>query len=234
MGLFDRLFGWRDRDFREAMNPLPGMKLRDFVIVDDDPAYLKHYFRFRNKEGEDEEFIVAYGRVGPNLKYLSTLSRRSGWGPEFRALNETDPWSQSITYLIEEGRRRSAKAHLTRGHFASRIGPVTLSQQKKTGPRYAAQQQHAEIPTPVQFDAINASFLDEVRKHPKDFAIWMHEPSPGEFAVLLVLLDDDGNMADGWSLGTFPSRKEQGGFALEAARELQISLNDVVRISPQE
>ena len=49
-----------------------------------------------------------------------------------------------------------------------------------------------------------------------------------ESLVLLVKLDREGKMADAWSLGNFASRSEQGAFALEVARELQIQLMDVV------
>ena len=41
---------------QNRLTPLLAMKLRQFVIADDDPNYVKHYFKFRNKEGEDEEF----------------------------------------------------------------------------------------------------------------------------------------------------------------------------------
>lgn len=234
MGLFDSLFNRRDREIRELMNPLLGMKLREFVIVDDDPKYVKHYFKLRNKEGQDEEFLAVYQRVGSQLDYLRTMSRRGVWGPEFQTLSESGPWSIAIIYLIEQGQRLAANTRPTRGHFASKIGPSTPSQLTKSEARSVERPRVTETPSPVSMDAIRASFSNELRKHPKDYAVWMHERNPGEFVVLLVKLDSDGNMAEGWSLGSFQSRKEQGSFALEVAREFQISLNDVVPTSRQD
>jgi hypothetical protein len=228
MGLFDKLFNRRDREIAGLMNPLLAMKLKEFVLVDDDAVYVKHYFKFRNKEGKDEEFITVYRRVGSQLEYLRTVSRRAVWGPEFQTLSESGPWSMTITYLIEQGQRLSANTRPTRGHFASKIGPSTPSQPTKSEARPVAQPRPAETPSPVSMEAIRESFSNEIRKHPKCYAVWMHEPNPGEFVVLLVTLDSDGSMTGGWSLGSFSSRKEQGAFALEVARELQISLNDVV------
>jgi hypothetical protein len=43
MGLFSSLFGGGIEDL---LNPISRMKRREFVIADDDPGYLKHYFRF--------------------------------------------------------------------------------------------------------------------------------------------------------------------------------------------
>jgi hypothetical protein len=232
MGLFDSLFNRRDREIQELMNPALAMKLREFVIVDDDPNYVKHYFKFRNKEGADEEFITVYRRVGSHMDYLRTMSRRAVWGPEFQTLSESGPWSMTITYLIEQGQRLSATTRPTRGHFAAKIESFTPSQRAKTEARPVAQPKPADTPSPVNMDAVRA-FSGEVRKNPKGYTVWMHEPNPDEFAVLLVTLDGDGSMTGGWSLGSFSSRKEQGAFGLEVARELQISLNDLVPISGQ-
>jgi hypothetical protein len=80
---------------------------------------------------------------------------------------------------------------------------------------------------------LKAALSNEIRKHPKDYAVWMHEPNPGEFGVLLVKLDSNGSMADVWSLGSFQSRKEQGALALEIARDFQIMLSDMVPTSGQ-
>jgi hypothetical protein len=123
MGLFSNLFGRRDREIAELMNPVLGMKLQEFVIADDDPNYLKHYFKFRNKEGEGEEFICFYRRSGSQLSYLLTKSRRAVWGPEFQTLSESGPWSITITHLIELGQQLSTKTRPTRGHLASTILP---------------------------------------------------------------------------------------------------------------
>jgi hypothetical protein len=209
MGLFDSLFNRRDREIRQLMNPALAMKLREFIIVDDDPNYVKHYFKFRNKEGEDEEFITIYRRLGSQLDYLRTMSRRAVWGPEFQTLSERGPWSMTITYLIEQGWRLSANTRPTREHFASKVGPFAPPQPTNPEARPRRQPRPAETPSSVNMDAIRASFSNEVRKHPKDYAVWMHEPNPGEFVVLLVKLDSNGGMADGWSLGSFQSRKEQ-------------------------
>ncbi len=232
MGLFGDLFNRRDREIAELMNPVLAMKLREFVLVDDDPSYVKHYFKFRNKEGEDEEFITVYRRVGSQLEYLRTMSRRAVWGPEFQTLSESGPWSMTITHLIEQGQRLSSNTRPTRGHFASKIGPSTPTQPTKSEAQTVEPPRSAETPSPVGMDAVRA-FSSEVRKNPNGYAVWMHEPNPGEFVVLLVTLDRDGSMTGGWSLGSFSSRKEQGAFALEVARELQISLNDVVPASEQ-
>ena len=85
----------------------------------------------------------------------------------------------------------------------------------------------------TQKSTLIAEYSDQVRKSPKDYAIWMHEPNPGEFAVWLVKLDKEGNMADAWDFGTFASRSEQRTFALEIASDLQIRLMDVVPTSKQ-
>lgn len=62
MGFFSDLFNRRQLRFLDDLaNPLVRMKMREFVIADDDPVYMKHYFRFTNKDGRDEEFVVVYG-----------------------------------------------------------------------------------------------------------------------------------------------------------------------------
>jgi len=125
MGLFDSLFGRRDREIAELMNPVLGMKLIEFVISNDDPNYVKHYFKFRNKNGEDEEFVTIYHRAGSQLEYLRTMSRRNVWGPEFQTLSESGPWSMTITSLLERGQQLSANTNPTRGHFSAKIGAST-------------------------------------------------------------------------------------------------------------
>ncbi len=430
MGLFNFFFR-RDREIAEAMNPLLAMKLKEFVIADDDAAYLRHYFRFRNKEGNDEEFIVNYRRFESKLKYLSTQSRRVDWGPDFHTLSERGPWSMAITYLVETGQRLSVKTRPTRGHFASKVStesrdpnrvppaastptdkpkispqpdakrkPAATSPSPKTdttrvsvdaskwqverkdsgidgsqrseeisqiyhisgmrGPNTTASLRvvctigctvesgrdnqvniHRRLRfylwpfflpreasfamklyttdrsqggtfnvlvAPVEGDpdtaliakyggkddvtnclnaimsgkdmtfmladqketlidfllpsdqafkglydetctrlaefetasellrsgritqksSLVAKYSDQVRKNPKDYAVWMYEPNPGEFDVLLVKLTSDGNMREAWRLATLSSRSEQGTFALEIARDLQIRLMDVV------
>ncbi len=435
MGLFDNLFGRRDREIAELMNPLLAMKLKEFVIADDNTDYVKHYFRFRNKEGNDEEFIVNYRRLKSELEYLRTHWKRLSVDPEFRTLSERGPWSIAITYLIETGQRLSANTRPTRGHFASKVSteslrdpnwvppaaaekpkvspqpdvkkspsatppppkrePMRVSvdvsewqvQRKDTGidgsqrseeisqiyhisgmrgqnktatlrvvctvgctlesrrddqvnihrrlrfylwpfflPREASfvMRLHTTdrsrggtfdvLAAPVEGDAdtaliakycgkddvtkcldammsgkemtfmladqketlvdfllpsdqafkglydetctrlaefetgsellrsgritqkssLIAKYSDQVRKSPKDHAVWMCETNPGEFDVLLVKLDSEGNMDEAWGLGTFSTRSEQGTFALEIARDFQIKLMDVVPTSTQD
>lgn len=87
---------------------------------------------------------------------------------------------------------------------------------------------HGEDASPVE--PSSPDIIAEVRKNPKDFAVWMVEMQPGEYGVLLVKLDNAGRMADAWNLGKpFSDRTEQGSFALQAARDLQIKLMDVVK-----
>src|SRR5262249_54648913 len=81
----------------------------------------KHYFRFRNKEGGDEEFIVNYRGFNSPLEYLGTHRKRLSVDREFLMLSDHSPWSIAITYLIEYGRQLSADTSPTRGHFASRV-----------------------------------------------------------------------------------------------------------------
>jgi hypothetical protein len=397
MALFDGLFKKRNRDIPESMNPLLGMKLRDFVVNDSDPVYLKHYFNFRNKKGADEEFIIFYHRDGPKLTYISTLSRRSAWGTEFQTLSERGPWSMAITYLVEQGHQLSAKTPSTADHFTSRIRPRTALKSTKPKAKYgirpssagtpSGQQTHeakapleagewqvryvnsgadeskrtdeisrtyhfSGLPNPeanatlkivcllkclaeddqnyatiesslrfvvrpfhlsgetsfvlrlataaqsqggvfyalaspiegdpdtalisirrgedtkncidviksgasltfvladqreivIDFHLPNDSrftllyddaskdlsdheaaskLSNAVRRNPNDYTVWMHEPKPGEFAVLLVKLDNGGNPADGWKLGSFNSGAEQRSLALEIARDFKIRL----------
>lgn len=71
--------------------------------------------------------------------------------------------------------------------------------------------------------------IAEARKNPKEHAVWMVEQEPGEYKVLLVKLDCDGQMENAWGIGeTFSDRRAQGVFALDLARDLRINLMDVV------
>jgi hypothetical protein len=410
MGLFDSLFNRRDRKIEELMTPLLAMELQEFVVADDYTVNLKHYFKFRNEEGRDEEFIVNYRRLTPGLtpglEYLGTHLKREG---EFRMLSDSGPWSPAITYLIDHGRRLAASTPPTRRHFASKVSvenprspnnwaqligePIRSKEAPLTSVRVTEWQVHHsdtgrdgsprsaeisrifhisgmdgsistvnlrivcylerspfnpaghiqihrrlefilwpfELPQETSFvmllysmdrsqggtfdvvaapleadpgiaviakyggkddvenclDAIlsgkDMSFMlsnrtqtpikcflpndndfkerhdyicsrfaeietgelveagqtknkskiindcaELVRGNPKDHAIWMYEQTPGEFGVLLIKLDTEGKMADAWGLAAFASRSEQGAFALEVARELQIQLMDVV------
>ena len=81
-----------------------------------------------------------------------------------------------------------------------------------------------------QRDPTFSELADRVRKSPKDYGVWMVETEPGEYTVLLVLLDSSGkNMVDAWTLNKFDNRKEQGAFGLDVARDLRIPLSDVVK-----
>jgi hypothetical protein len=403
MGLFDSFFNRRDRELRELMNPLLAMTLKEFVVANDDTGHLKHYFRFRNKESSDEEFIVNYRGFNSPLEYLGTHWKRLSVDREFRMLSDDGPWSMAITYLIEHGRQLAANTRPTRGHFSSRVSvknprtpnnwaqplgdPVRSTEYPLMSVRMTdwivhhidtgsdGTVQNAEISrifhiagmqgsvstinlrivcslgrgtenqtelhrglqfifwtlelpretslvmhlgsidqshsvtcdvvaAPLEADpgiAVISKYGDEdyvkhclneimsgkdlsfmladqkqtlikcflpndkkfkqlydetcsrlaetqpaelakssptskiiidcaelIRGNLKDHAIWMYEQAPGEFGVLLVKLDREGKMADAWSLGNFASRSEQGAFALEVARELQIQLMDVV------
>jgi hypothetical protein len=128
MGFWSSLFG--GADIENLLNPISGMKMREFVIADDDPGYLKHYFRFTNREGNDEEFIVVYSeRI-----YARTHWRRVGFDPEFCTLNDHSPWSPAISHLINLGNRLSAHTRPTRGHFASSVSPGELHGRAVTAP----------------------------------------------------------------------------------------------------
>jgi hypothetical protein len=70
MGFLSDLFGGRrQREIDALLNPINGMTLREFAIADDDPAYLKHFFRSTKSEGKDEEFIAVYQRYGAAAVY---------------------------------------------------------------------------------------------------------------------------------------------------------------------
>jgi hypothetical protein len=130
MGFFDNLFGGGNRrSVQGLLNPILEMKLLDFAVVEDDAVYAKHYFKFRNRESEDEEFIVIYRRLDPDLHYLRTQWRRTASGSEFLTLNERGPWSMAITYLDDLGRQRSASTRPTKDHFVSRVSAGILRAQ---------------------------------------------------------------------------------------------------------
>jgi len=127
MGFFsDRFGGRRQRDIEALLNPISGMKLQEFVIADDDPAHLKHYFRYTNREGKDEEFIAVYQRHGAERVYARTHWKRVEIDPEFRTLSERGPWSSAISHLIRTGETLAARTTPTRGHPASRV-PANLT-----------------------------------------------------------------------------------------------------------
>lgn len=125
MGFFSGLFG--KRDILESLNPLSGMKLQEFVVADDTSEHLRHYFRFKNREAQDEEFIVIYRRAGGDiLRYARTHWRRPGQEKNFRTLNERSPWSPAISRLIDMSQDLSSKARATRNHFSLQISADEL------------------------------------------------------------------------------------------------------------
>lgn len=397
MGLFSDLFGGRrKREIDALLNPVSAMTLREFAVADDDPRHIKHYIRYTNRDGKDEEFIAVYQRHGGETVYARTHRRVGGTSAEFHTLSERGPWSMAISHLIREGERLGPRTPPARGHLASRI-PANLaaspppaspgaprrageaaghsvqpgSWQARRVTEAGAKIQRFEISRSYQFSGLHGeqaqatlrvlltmegemvpqglslsrklrfylwpfrlpheaeftmrlmtrdgasggvftvgaapvegdqdtaviaryggpgdvgscvtafmtgqtlrfnlsdekeslvnfelpnepSFkelydktcqslaepaggdqqspppdMDTVRNNPKDYAIWLIEPEPGEYRVLLVKLKSSGdNMEDGWYLGgTFGSREEQGSFGLSAARDFRIALCDVV------
>jgi hypothetical protein len=81
MGLFDNIFGGkerREREMDELMNPLLGYRLQHFVAFTADPSYLRHWFSFKNKEGQIEEFMTNYTVFNGEANYLRTHWKRPG------------------------------------------------------------------------------------------------------------------------------------------------------------
>jgi hypothetical protein len=125
MGFFSDLFNRGNRRVETLLNPLLRMKLQQFVIAGDDPAYMKHYFQFKNEEGKNEEFVVIFRRFDPELIYVHTHHRRADES-FFVTLSER-VWSISISHLIELGKRLSATTHPTTGHFVSNVSAGVLT-----------------------------------------------------------------------------------------------------------
>jgi hypothetical protein len=95
------------------LNPLLDMKLQEFVVADDDGLSMRHYFRFQNKDGKDEEFVVSLQCCGSDLVYSCTYWRKTG-DTLFVELSEV-PWSIPISYLIELGQKLSVRTRPTKG-----------------------------------------------------------------------------------------------------------------------
>jgi hypothetical protein len=128
------------RDILESVNPLSDMKLQEFVIADDSSEHLRHYFRFKNREAQDEEFIVIYRRIGGDmLGYARTHWRGPGHDKDFGTLIERGPWSAAISRLINMGQDLSSKTRVTRTHFSLQISAeelqYPLSSKPPTTPR---------------------------------------------------------------------------------------------------
>ena len=127
VGFLSDLFGFGKRDILESLNPLSGMKLLEFAVADDSSEHLRHYFRFKNREAQDEEFIVIYQRADANmLRYARTHWRRPGQEKNFRTLNERSPWSPAISRLIDMGQDLSSKTRATRTHFSLQVSADDL------------------------------------------------------------------------------------------------------------
>jgi hypothetical protein len=223
--------GVRDR-VAKLQNPLLAMKLEEFVIADDDAPYVKHYFRCRYSDGYNEEFVVIYERVDSRLHYLRTHRKRIGQDPSFRTLSERGPWSSTISQLIDLGTQLSATHSPTKGHFVSSVSAHDLLAPNWVPPASPAPQPTEPLDS-VKPPAAPSSLTitDRVRKDPKHHAVWLVEPEPGDYVVVVVQLDDEGKLVEAWSIKTFPTRKEQGAFGLEVARHLRIKLMDVVDTS---
>lgn len=119
MGFFRNLFrSGNDSSLDDILNPLAGMRLREFAITGS--LLMKHYFRFENKEHKSEEFVVMYDCFDGQLIYSRTLYRRAG-EDEFSKLSE-HVWARSISHLIGLGKSRSATTRPTPNHFVSDLG----------------------------------------------------------------------------------------------------------------
>jgi len=123
MGFFSDLFGSRKSglDILEEINPLSKMKLQEFVVADDSSGYLRHYFRFRNREARDEEFVVVYRYISGEMFYVRTHWRCPGQEENFKTLNDQSPWWPVISRLLDMGRDLSPGAQVQRAHFSLQI-----------------------------------------------------------------------------------------------------------------
>jgi len=125
MGLFDDIFGGKERRRREMdelMNPLLGYRLQHFVAFTADPSCLRHWFAFVNKQGQIEEFITNYGVIDGHACYIRTHWKKPG-DDFFVTLSERGPWSIPITFLIELGKRLPANTMAPETHPASHVSP---------------------------------------------------------------------------------------------------------------
>lgn len=125
MGLFDNIFGSkerRQREMDELMNPLLGYRLQHFVAFTADPSYLRHWFSFKNKQGQTEEFMTNYTVFNGEASYLRTHWKKPG-EDFFVTLSERGPWSMSITFLIGLGKRLPANTMSPETHPARNVSP---------------------------------------------------------------------------------------------------------------
>jgi len=149
VGFLSDLFGLGKRDILESLSHFSGMKLQEFVIADDLSEYLRHYFRFKNRDGQEEEFIVIYRRVGDDmLRYARTHWRRLGQDKEFRTLNERSPWSSDISRLVNMGQDLSSKTRPTRTHFSLQVSAEDLVGPVRSSPQSGPQAPGVSAPQP--------------------------------------------------------------------------------------
>jgi CarD family transcriptional regulator len=125
MGFFSDLFGGGgSRDVARLLNPLLDSKLQEFAVIDADDVYMKHYFRFSDRDGKPEEFVVIYRRFDPELHYLRSHHRNAGES-FFVTVNER-VWSISTSYLIEQGKRLASSTRSKRDHWAAEVSAGEL------------------------------------------------------------------------------------------------------------
>jgi CarD family transcriptional regulator len=125
MGLFDNIFGGkerREREMDELMNPLLGYRFQHFVAFTADPSYLRHWFSFINKQGQIEEFITNYGVLDGRASYIRTHWKKPG-DDFFVTLSERGPWSAPITFLVELGKRLPVNTMAPETHPARNVSP---------------------------------------------------------------------------------------------------------------
>jgi RNA polymerase-interacting CarD/CdnL/TRCF family regulator len=106
----------------QLMNPLLGYQLQHFVAFTADPSYLRHWFSFKNKEGQIEEFMTNYTVFNGEASYLRTHWKQPGEN-QFVTLSERGPWSIPITFLIELGKRLPANTMSPENHPARNVSP---------------------------------------------------------------------------------------------------------------
>lgn len=118
MNSFEELIDrWRHHHL-DVSNPLHGMKLQEFNVNDDEPGYLQHYFRFEDKEGHEEEFVVRFVSGFGTPIYSCTLRRRLD-EKEYLALSE-GTWSLAIRHLMRVGESLAATDRDAKGRIAGR------------------------------------------------------------------------------------------------------------------
>jgi hypothetical protein len=114
-----------DREMQELMNPLLRYHLQHFVAFTADPSYLRHWFSFKNKKGETEEFITNYRVIDGHTRYIRTHWKKPG-EDFFVTLSERDPWSTPITFLIELGKTLPVNTMNPDTHPARNVSPGPL------------------------------------------------------------------------------------------------------------